>query len=118
VLGAVDGQLRAAIACLSSSLLVHSLRLGNLGRVARKIYVQNRLRRLDALEMASFVIANGQQVPVDLPSSLETFLLAQGLRPPNVVVEHNGEAVAPSEFKKRQLNAGDRLEIVKIVAGG
>ena len=68
--------------------------------------------------MASFVIANGQQVPVDLPSSLETFLLAQGLRPPNVVVEHNGDAVAPSEFKKRQLNAGDRLEIVKIVAGG
>jgi thiamine biosynthesis protein ThiS len=34
------------------------------------------------------------------------------------VVEHNGEAVAPSEFKTRQLKAGDRLEIVKIVAGG
>jgi thiamine biosynthesis protein ThiS len=35
-----------------------------------------------------------------------------------VVVEHNGEAVAPSEFSGRQLKAGDRLEIVKIVAGG
>ena len=35
-----------------------------------------------------------------------------------VVVEHNGEAVAPSEFSQRRLNAGDRLEIVKIVAGG
>ena len=34
------------------------------------------------------------------------------------VVEHNGEAVAPSEFAQRQLQAGDRLEIVKIVAGG
>jgi len=34
------------------------------------------------------------------------------------VVEHNGEAVAPSEFACRQLQAGDRLEIVKIVAGG
>jgi len=34
------------------------------------------------------------------------------------VVEHNGEAVAPSEFSHRRLNAGDRLEIVKIVAGG
>jgi thiamine biosynthesis protein ThiS len=33
-------------------------------------------------------------------------------------VEHNGEAVAPSEFSGRQLRAGDRLEIVKIVAGG
>jgi len=34
------------------------------------------------------------------------------------VVEHNGEAVAPSEFSRRRLHAGDRLEIVKIVAGG
>ncbi|MCX6894552.1 MAG: MoaD/ThiS family protein [Verrucomicrobia bacterium] len=33
-------------------------------------------------------------------------------------MEHNGEAVAPSEFARRTLNAGDRLEIVKIVAGG
>jgi sulfur carrier protein ThiS len=34
------------------------------------------------------------------------------------VPEHNGEAVAPSEFCRRQLRPGDRLEIVKIVAGG
>jgi thiamine biosynthesis protein ThiS len=45
-------------------------------------------------------------------------LVAQQLPPRSVVVEHNGEAVAPSEFSRRQLNAGDRLEIVKIVAGG
>ena len=38
--------------------------------------------------------------------------------PRSVVVEHNGEAVAPSEFSRRQLQPGDRLEIVKIVAGG
>ena len=44
--------------------------------------------------------------------------MEQGLLPRSVVVEHNGEAVAPSEFSMRQLNAGDRLEIVKIVAGG
>jgi thiamine biosynthesis protein ThiS len=35
-----------------------------------------------------------------------------------VVVEHNGDAVAPSEFSKRMISSGDRLEIVKIVAGG
>jgi len=35
-----------------------------------------------------------------------------------VVVEHNGEAVAPSEFSTRKLQSGDRLEIVRIVAGG
>jgi len=64
------------------------------------------------------VIANGKPLDAKLPCSIEEFLLAQGLLPRSVVVEHNGEAVAPSEFSKRQLNAGDRLEIVKIVAGG
>jgi thiamine biosynthesis protein ThiS len=64
------------------------------------------------------VIANGQEVPAQLPCTLEEFLVAQNLLPRSVVVEHNGDAVAPSEFTKRQLHAHDRLEIVRIVAGG
>lgn len=64
------------------------------------------------------VIANGKNIAARLPCSIEEFLVAQNLLPRTVVVEHNGEAVAPSEFAQRQLNAGDRLEIVKIVAGG
>jgi len=66
----------------------------------------------------SYVIANGQKVEAELPCSLEAFLLSRELLPRSVVVEHNGEAVAPSEFAKRPLKSGDRLEIVKIVAGG
>ena len=64
------------------------------------------------------IIANGQPVPARLPCSIEAFLFAQNLLPRSVVVEHNGEAVAPSEFAHRQLHANDRLEVVKIVAGG
>ena len=64
------------------------------------------------------VIANGQELSADLPCSIEEFLLVQKLLPRSVVVEHNGDAVAPSEFPSRQVVAGDRLEIVKIVAGG
>ena len=64
------------------------------------------------------VTANGQHIAARLPCTLEEFLMAQKLLPRSVVVEHNGEAVAPSEFFRRQLHAGDRLEIVKIVAGG
>jgi thiamine biosynthesis protein ThiS len=67
---------------------------------------------------ANSIIANGQLIAARLPCTLEEFLVAQKLLPRSVVVEHNGEAVAPSEFSKRQLRAGDRLEIVKIVAGG
>ena len=64
------------------------------------------------------VAANGKMVAARLPCSIEEFLVAQNLLPRSVVVEHNGEAVAPSEFAQRKLAPGDRLEIVKIVAGG
>ena len=65
-----------------------------------------------------YVTANGQRMEVRLPCTITEFLLAQKLPPRSVVVELNGEAVAPSEFAQRPLRAGDRLEIVKIVAGG
>ena len=64
------------------------------------------------------VVANGKPVEAKLPCTIEEFLIAQKLLPRSVVVEHNGEAVAPSEFSRRRLNADDTLEIVKIVAGG
>jgi thiamine biosynthesis protein ThiS len=68
--------------------------------------------------VSSLVIANGKETSAKLPCSIEEFLVAQKLLPRSVVVEHNGEAVAPSEFARRMLAKGDRLEIVKIVAGG
>ncbi len=67
---------------------------------------------------AALVIANGRRLECPLPCSLTELLVAQHLPPRSVVVEHNGQAVAPSEFARRQVRPGDRLEIVKIVAGG
>ena len=67
---------------------------------------------------AGSIAANGQRVTLPLPCSLEEFLRTQQLLPRSVVVEHNGEAVAPSEFSGRLVQDGDRLEIVRIVAGG
>ena len=64
------------------------------------------------------IVANGKPAEASLPCTIENFLVTQNLLPRSVVVEHNGEAVAPSEFSKRILRAGDKLEIVKIVAGG
>ncbi len=76
--------------------------------------LENEIVKMEFAE----VLANGQSIAARLPCTLEEFLVAQKLLPRSVVVEHNGEAVAPSEFSRRVLNAGDRLEIVKIVAGG
>ena len=72
---------------------------------------------IDAVGQSS-VIANGQKIEQDLPCSIQEFLVGQKLPPRSVVVEQNGEAVAPSEFSNRMVRANDRLEIVKIVAGG
>lgn len=66
----------------------------------------------------STLIANGQEIAADFPCSLEQFLRARHLPVGSVVVEHNGDAVAPSEFSGRLLSPGDRLEIIRIVAGG
>lgn len=67
---------------------------------------------------APILHANGKPVQARFPCTIEEFLVQQKLLPRSVVVEHNGEAVAPSEFSSRPLAAGDRLEIVQIVAGG
>lgn len=64
------------------------------------------------------IIANGEEVIAPLPCSIEQFVSSRGFPPRSVVVEHNGQAVAPSEFSTRLLQTGDRIEIVRIVAGG
>ncbi len=67
---------------------------------------------------AAYVIANGEKVETCLPVSLYDFLVSQSLLPRSVVVEHNGQAVSPSQFSKITLTHADRLEVVKVVAGG
>ena len=64
------------------------------------------------------VTANGQDAETTLPCTLEEFLRSRGFSTRSVVVELNGLAIAPSDFTSRELRADDRLEIVKIVAGG
>ena len=64
------------------------------------------------------VTANGKTLQLTAPCTLVDFLAAHGFLPKSVAVEHTGDAVSPSEFASRQVNNGDRLEIVRIVAGG
>jgi sulfur carrier protein len=56
----------------------------------------------------------------DLPDGLRLVALLEqlGLRPGSVVVEHNGEALVRSELDGVVLADGDRLELVRAVAGG
>ena len=64
------------------------------------------------------ITANGQTFELPAGTSLPDFIRARGLAPERVVVERNGEALTPSETLATVLAEGDRLEIVRIVAGG
>jgi thiamine biosynthesis protein ThiS len=70
------------------------------------------------MQQSGQISVNGSPMALEQQCSLEAFLMERGLPPRSVVVEHKGEAVAPSEFGGRLVTSGDRLEIVRIVAGG
>ncbi|HEV8624365.1 MAG TPA: sulfur carrier protein ThiS [Acidimicrobiia bacterium] len=65
------------------------------------------------------VVANGR--PVDLPdgSTLTNLLDALGVPAKAVAaMEHNGEPVPRADHAARSLSNGDRIELVRAVAGG
>ena len=64
------------------------------------------------------VTANGEGFEADPGAPLEDFLQRLGLEPDQVVVEFNGAALPPSRRREVRLADGDRMEIVRIVAGG
>jgi len=64
------------------------------------------------------VIANGEAVDLDEGATVEDLLAALGLRGRWVLVERNGEPVPRAELASTVLSEGDRLELVRAVAGG
>jgi thiazole synthase len=64
------------------------------------------------------IVANGKPEPLGVPCSLTEFLRGRGLDPRQVAVERNGEVVFRSAYDSTPLQDGDRLEIIKVVAGG
>ncbi|MCW2681387.1 MAG: thiamine biosynthesis protein ThiS [Frankiales bacterium] len=61
---------------------------------------------------------NGRESDVPDGTGLPGLLESLGLRVGSVVVEHNGTALLRSELPGVQLQDGDRLELVRAVAGG
>jgi sulfur carrier protein len=64
------------------------------------------------------VILNGSARELADGTGLLELIEQLGLRPGSVVVERNGEALVRSEMDAVTLADGDRLELVRAVAGG
>jgi sulfur carrier protein len=64
------------------------------------------------------VVANGDAVEVEDGATVDDLLTALGLGGKWVVVERNGEPVERRHLSTTRLAEGDRLELVRAVAGG
>jgi thiamine biosynthesis protein ThiS len=64
------------------------------------------------------VIANGETFDLPAQRTIAEFVRDRGLDPRFVVVERNGEALERSRYDSVQLEDGDRIELVRAVAGG
>ena len=65
--------------------------------------------------MTLTINGESREIPVKtIPDLLE----ALGLPIAAALVEHNGEALRRTEWEGRALQDGDRIEIIRVVAGG
>jgi sulfur carrier protein len=68
--------------------------------------------------MTISVRVNGREEAVRPGATIATLLDGHGLRGDWVVVERNGDPVLRNRFGEVELAEGDRVEIVRAVAGG
>ena len=52
------------------------------------------------------------------PETIQELITFLGYKPQTVVIEFNGEIMAPDHWQKQKLSNGDEIEIVTIVGGG
>jgi thiamine biosynthesis protein ThiS len=64
------------------------------------------------------VTANGKAFEVSPGTTVARFITMRSLDPRFVVVERNGEPLPRSSYDDVVLAEGDRLELVRAVAGG
>lgn len=64
------------------------------------------------------VFANGKARQIEPGKTVEEMIRDFRLTPATVLVERNGKALLRQEWAEEKLEHGDRLEFVKVVAGG
>lgn len=64
------------------------------------------------------ITANGRPFRVASGATVASFIRSRDLDPKFVVVERNGEPLERSQYERVRLAEGDRLELVRAVAGG
>ena len=64
------------------------------------------------------IFANGKARRIEPEKTVAEMIRDLKLTPAAVLVERNGRALLRQEWEKEKVEHGDRLEFVKVVAGG
>ena len=63
-------------------------------------------------------MVNGESAETRDVQTVEELVHKYQLQPETTLIEHNGVALRRREWMKRTLNEGDRIEILRVAAGG
>ena len=61
---------------------------------------------------------NGEEADAHGAQTVAELIGRFALSPSEILIEHNGVALHRREWPQRTLHAGDRIEIIRVVAGG
>lgn len=61
---------------------------------------------------------NGERADVNGLTTVAELARHYGLQSNTVLIEHNAVALRPREWEEKKLAEGDRIEFVRVVAGG
>jgi sulfur carrier protein len=64
------------------------------------------------------VIVNGQAHSVANPQTIDGLVQELKLIPETLLIEHNGRALHRREWHRRAVQDGDKIELIRVVAGG
>ena len=64
------------------------------------------------------IAVNGESVDTGGAKTIAELIERYQLPPQSILVEHNGVALHRQEWAERPLAEGDRIEFIRVVAGG
>jgi sulfur carrier protein len=64
------------------------------------------------------IAVNGKSVAISAAKTVAELVEDYELPPQSILVEHNGLALHRREWRDRSLAEGDRIEFIRVVAGG
>ena len=64
------------------------------------------------------IFLNGEETQIQGTGNVADLVDRYHIPRQSILIEHNGMALHPREWQQRNLSEGDRIEVVRVVAGG